>query len=238
MDRRDTIKSLLLGSIAGGVGLSTVPGCKTDDKTPAISPEKVGLYGRNEAELAHDQKIFAETYLTEYELTTVAVLCDIILPKTEKFGSASDAKVADFIEFIVKDIPNHQLPIRGGLMWLDHESFSRFGKSFAEASGPDQIKIIDDIAYPDKENKKPEFAQGRSFFNLMRNLTVTGYFTSKIGIDALGYVGNRPNIWDGIPEDVLKDHEVAYEEEWLAKCVDQSKREVIAEWDDDMNLIT
>jgi len=76
------------------------------------------------------------------------------------------------------------------------------------------------------------------FFSLMRNLTLTGYYTSKIGIEELGYKGNMPNVWDGVPEDVLEQHGLAYDEEWLAKCVDQSKRGIIAEWDNEGNLLT
>ena len=59
-----------------------------------------------------------------------------------------------------------------------------------------------------------------------------------MGWDDLGYVGNRPNIWDGVPEDVLKEHGMEYEAEWLAKCIDQSKRDITAEWDEDGNLLT
>ena len=81
-------------------------------------------------------------------------------------------------------------------------------------------------------------APGIKFFELMRNLTLTGYYTTRMGMDDLGFVGNFPNTWDGVPEEVLKDHDVAYDPEWLAKCVDQSKREVIAEWDDQGNLLT
>jgi len=77
-----------------------------------------------------------------------------------------------------------------------------------------------------------------NFFSLVRNLTMTGFYTSKIGIEEIGYKGNQPNVWDGVPQDVLDQHGVAYDEEWLAKCVDQSQRGVIAEWDEDGNLIT
>ncbi|MGB5652513.1 MAG: gluconate 2-dehydrogenase subunit 3 family protein, partial [Robiginitalea sp.] len=76
------------------------------------------------------------------------------------------------------------------------------------------------------------------FFNLVRNLTVCGYYTSKVGIEDLGYKGNMPNVWDGVPQDVLDKHGLAYEPEWLEKCVDQSQRGVIAEWDEDGNLLT
>ena len=179
-----------------------------------------------------------EEYLNEHELETIADLCDIILPATDTAGSANDAEVPAFIEFIVKDLPYHQLPVRGGLMWLDQESNKRFNKEFKSLTDAQQIEIVDDIAYPDPDNKKPDMAPGIQFFNLMRNLTLTGYYTTKMGFDDLGYKGNTPNIWDGVPADVLAEHDVDYDPEWIARCVDQSKREEIAKWDDDMNLIS
>ena len=72
----------------------------------------------------------------------------------------------------------------------------------------------------------------------MRNLTLTGYYTTRMGLDDLGYKGNTPNVWDGVPEDILKAHGMSYDEAGLAKCVDQSTRGVVAKWDDDGNLIS
>ena len=123
-------------------------------------------------------------------------------------------------------------------MWIDTESNRRFNKVFADASQEEQIQIIDDIAYPDPEDEKPEMKHGRNFFKLMRNLTLTGYYTTKIGFDDLGYVGNYPNVWDGVPEEVLAKHDVDYDPEWIARCVDQEKRNIQAEWDEEGNLLT
>lgn len=67
---------------------------------------------------------------------------------------------------------------------------------------------------------------------------MTGFYTSKIGIEELGYKGNSPNVLTGVPEDVLAQHGVTYDPEWIAKCVDQSKRNDVAEWDENGNLIT
>jgi len=235
MNRRDTFKTLFVGAIAGAT-VGAIPGCKPEEK---LTVQELPLYGRTPDEIARDQKILAEQYLNEHELATIAILCDIILPaQANQKNAASDAKVAEFIDFIVKDISSHQLKMRGGLMWLDGESKNRFGKVFKNCSNAEQIKVIDDIAYPDPDGKKPEMAAGIKFFDFIRGLTITGFYTSKIGIKELGYAGNRPNVWDGIPDDVLKKHGMAYEKEWLAKCVDQSKRNVIAEWDENMNLIT
>jgi len=239
MKRRDTLKTLLIGTVAGTT-LGSL-GCKTDGEETVVNKvldNSAGLYGRTPKEKAHDEKIMAQEYLNVSELSTIAVLCDIILPASPTAGSATDAKVPEFINFIVKEITSHQMPMRGGLMWLDIESNKRFDKEFSAASNEQQIQIVEDIAYPDDKNEKPEMAPGISFFNLMRNLTLTGYYTTKMGIDDLGYVGNYANIWDGVPDEVLKDHDVAYDPEWLAKCVDQSKREEIAVWDEEGNLLS
>lgn len=238
MKRRDSLKTLLVGTVAGATLGSTIS-CKNEPTTETEAVKSGdGLYGRQPKEIARDEKINGEIYLNEHELATIAVLCDIILPATADAGSANDAEVPAFIEFIVKDIPSHQLPMRGGLMWLDGETNTRFNKEFVNCTDTEQIQIIDDIAYPDPEGKKPTMSQGIKFFDLMRNLTLTGYYTTRIGLDDLGYTGNYANVWDGIPEEVLANHDVAYDPEWVAKCVDQSKRMDIAEWDTDGNLLT
>lgn len=227
--------------MVAGATVGTTTACQPDidnKSTSEVNDNAPGLYGRTPPEIEHDKQIMEAEFLNEHELTTIAVLCDIILPATDSAGSANDAAVSDFIEFIVKDIPRHQVPMRGGLMWLDAESNRRFGKEFANCSATEQIQIVDDIAYPDPDNKQPDMAHGRSFFNLMRNLTVTGYYTSQIGMKDLGYDGNYANVWDGVPAEVLAKHEVDYDPEWIAKCVDQEKRDIQAEWDDQGNLIT
>ncbi len=169
---------------------------------------------------------------------TMELLCALILPANDKYGSATDAGVPDFIEFMAKDMPNLQLPIRGGLMWLDNKANTDFGKEFKSLEEKDQEQILDAIAYPDPKLSNWEQPMEVQFFSLMRGLTMTGYYTSKEGIEDLGYKGNTPNVWDGVPQEVLDQHGLSYDEDWLAKCVDQSKRDVQAEWDDQGNLLT
>lgn len=235
MDRRETIKMLVIGGAGASLMLNS---CGTDNgdkkivENPAdlkVSDEPGEGYGRTPAEAARDARIRSETFFTEHEMATIAVLSDIIMPADDKFGSATDAKVPEFMEFIVKDMPSHQIPMRGGLMWLDHESTHRFKKDFKACSHKQQIAIVEDIAYPD--DVKPGMQQGATFFNRIRNLVTTGYFTSKIGIDYLGYVGNKPNVWDGVPEEVLKEHGMAYDEKMLAECIKPEERNIIMDWD-------
>ena len=240
MERRDSLKLLLVGAI-GGATVAGSSSCKSDlegSKKPLDGVDLNLSYGRTPAEKKLDQKVDEEIFLNEHELSTIAVLCDIILPATSTAGSATEAEVPDFIEFIVKDMPNHQLPMRGGLMWLDIQSNSRYDKQFVDLTNQEQIAIVDDIAYPDPDNKKPDMAPGIKFFDQMRNLTLTGYYTTRMGFDDLKVNSNYANVWDGVPKEVLAKHDVDYDEEWLAKCVDQSQRLTIAKWDDKGNLLS
>ena len=226
---------MLVGSIAaGGLILSACKPEEGEKKKPEGSGD--GFYGRTEKEKAHDAKVMSESFFNEHEIATVAVLCDLILPATATAGSAGAAGVPEFITFIVKDIKSHQIPLRGGLMWLDHRSMKLFNELFVDSTPAQQKQLLDEIAWPD--NASPEVVQGVNFFNHMRNLVLTGYYTTRMGIDDLGYKGNTPNVWDGVPADVLAKHGLAYDPAWLAKCVDQEKRAVVAEWDEEGNLIT
>lgn len=239
MDRRKSIKSLLLGGVAGGLALH---GCKPEAEAAAEAETALNGYSYNYGRTPEEKELImeleAEQFFSEHEMDTVKVLCALILPANEKFGSATDAGAPDFIEFMAKDIPELQTTLRGGLMWLDHRSNTEFGKEFKSAAEAEQKQLLDGIAYYDAAVPLREQALEIQFFALMRNLTLCGYFTSKMGIEDLGYKGNTPNVWDGVPQEVLDQHGVAYDEEWLAKCVDQSQRGVIAEWDEAGNLLT
>ncbi len=202
MNRRESLKLLGLTAVSSGVLLQA---CKPDAKTESADVKKgVAEAGREPFETERNESLNAAKFFNEHEMATITLLADIIIPKDEKSGSASDAKVPEFIEFIVKDIPSHQIPMRGGLKWLDLQSFSRFEKTFKDATTKQQIEIIDDIAYPGKV--KPGMQPGVAFFNKMRDLTASGFYTSKIGINDLEYLGNSPNEWTGVPKEVLKQY--------------------------------
>jgi hypothetical protein len=220
MDRRKSLKALALGTI-GGVAL--LDGCKPGDAKKVAANKSVAdgfTLDRQPEELARYDKVISETFFTENEMVVITLLADIIIPKDEVSGSASEAKVPEFIEFIVKDMPSNQTPMRGGLRWLDLRATNLFGKSFKQCSAADRIKLVDEIAYPKKATKL--VGQGVAFFTLMRDLTVTGFYTTKMGGDDLGYVGNQPNQWNGVPDDVLKQYNVAYTEKENKECVKYS----------------
>lgn len=213
MDRRKYLKTLAVGSLGATalIGQSCEPATEKGPVAPTFTID------RTPAELEREQKLLSETFFDEHEMKTISILSDIIIPKDETSGSATDAGVPAFIEFIVKDMPRHQTPMRGGLKWLDIQCMKRFNADFASCSSTQQIEMVDEIAYPEKA--KPEMQQGVAFFNLMRDLTACGFFTSEIGIKDLGYAGNKPNQWDGVPQEVLDHYGLKYDERTLAESV-------------------
>jgi gluconate 2-dehydrogenase gamma chain len=202
MNRRESLKAIGIGTLATGVLLDA---CKPDTKEEklATSPVKARP-DRLPEEIEREKKLMTETFFTPHEMATITILADIIIPRDERSGSASDAKVPDFIEFIVKDKPEHQVPLRGGLRWLDLQCFKRYNNPFVNSDAKQQLEIVDQIAYPGTATTAMQ--PGEAFFDRLRNLTATGFFTSKIGIEDIGYLGNRPNKWEGIPADIIKQY--------------------------------
>ncbi|SFN82399.1 Gluconate 2-dehydrogenase subunit 3 [Chitinophaga sp. YR627] len=228
MDRRESLKALTIGSLSVGAILT---GCD-DKKSPAKDKEtagKLGGYGRTEPEATRDAALMAETFFTATELKTITVLADIIIPADDHSISASAAKVPEFIEFMAKDQPQFKLPLRGGLRWLDVQCMKRYNNAFTDCTQQQQLELVDQIAYP--EQAKPEMSQGVAFFSLMRDLTANGFFTSEAGIRDLGYKGNVPTEWDGVPADVLQQYGLAYDEKLLPLYVKMEDRGTIMTWD-------
>jgi hypothetical protein len=146
---------------------------------------------------------YTPKFFTAHEWATIGLLVDLIIPKDEKSGSATDAGVPEFMDFMMIDQPARQTAMRGGLAWLDRECVSRFEKDFLTCTPAERSEVLDDISWPRKA--KPDSAHGVAFFNSFRDLTASGFFTSKMGIDDLQYMGNRfVAEWTGCPPEVLK----------------------------------
>lgn len=208
---------MAVGTLSAGVLLDACkPGDKKTEEKAVAGKDNEFTLDRFEAEKERERELMAKPFFTTHEMATITILADIIIPRDEVSGSASDAKVPEFIDFMVKDRPENQIPMRGGLRWLDVQSLKQFNKAFVDCTEQERIAIVDQIAYPKKA--KPEMAQGVAFFNLMRNLTASGFYTSQIGVKDLGYAGNTPNKWNGVPDDVLKQYNIAYSEREMKEC--------------------
>src|SRR5262245_10688229 len=178
------------------------------------------VWAPEEAEAAQSQvqaagRPFQPKFFTRHEYATVIVLADLIIPKDERSGGASDAGVPEFMDFMMVDQPARQTAMLGGLALVDHLSNTRFDKSFIESSDADRRSLLDEIAYPSTAH--PDLAAAVAFFSSFRDLTASGFWTSKMGVMDLQYVGNRPVAqWTGCPAEALAHLGVKYEEPWRA----------------------
>ena len=154
---------------------------------------------------------FKPKFFTAHEWRTVRVLVDYVIPRDAKSGSATDAAVPEFMDFIMGDKPDNQLWMRGGLAWLDLECERRIGTTFLGAKFAQRTQVLDDIAYPDKA--PAAMRAGVAFFNRFRDLTSSGFWTTKMGIEDLKYMGNRvmPG-WNGCPDAALAKLGVSYKD--------------------------
>lgn len=209
MKRRDTLKAISLSSF----GLAIAP------ESVAIDTKKEKGFkpgpGRTEEEILRDKQLMQQVFFTPDEMKTIEVLCDLILPADDVSVSASQVGVPAFIEFMAKDQPTYQTPLRGGIKWLDNFSVKKFGKAFVQLEKSQQIEIIELIAYP--EEATPEVSQGVAFFTRMRDLTISGFYTTAVGFQDLGYKGNQPNNWDGVPQEVLDKYQLTYDPLYFQK---------------------
>jgi hypothetical protein len=165
-----------------------------------------------EAARAQDAKRatpFKPRFFTAHEYATVTVLVDLIIPRDERSGSATDAGVPQFMDFMMIDQPPRQIAMRGGLALVDRLSEDRVGKRFVNASDAERRRILDEIAYT--SNPDPGLSHAVAFFSSFRDLTASGFWTTKLGIQDLQYQGNTYVAeWDGCPEAALKKLGVKY----------------------------
>ncbi len=192
MDRREALKTLSLGTLAASFMLT---GCETPPYRDAA--DKFWKHVTEE-----DLEKWERQFFTDHEFETVRQLANIIIPADERSGNAEEAGVPEFIDFMMLDRPSMQTPIRGGLKWLDNKCLQRFNKNFIDASEEEKTSMLDDIAYP--ETAPAEMQAGVSFFNRFRDLVASGFWSSKIGIEDIGYIGNRPTVWKGCSHEALE----------------------------------
>jgi hypothetical protein len=159
------------------------------------------------------QAAYVPKFFTRREWATVRLLADYVIPRDARSGSATDAKVPEFMDWLLADKEasvTSQTSMRGGLAWLDSEARERFGKTFVGATDPQRRQILDDIAFP--RRAKPELSHGVAFFTRFRDLTAAGFFSSATGHADLGYRGNTFNpTWNGCPQPALTKLGVTYD---------------------------
>ena len=143
------------------------------------------------------------------EWKQLRILVDLIIPKDERSGSATDAGVPEFMDFICVAYPDRQQGMRDGLRWLDALAYDTYHKNFANCSDAEHRAMLDQIAWPAKAT--PEMREGVQHFNRIRDFTASGFFSSQMGVKDIGYMGNTALAeWKGCPRAALEHIGVKY----------------------------
>jgi gluconate 2-dehydrogenase gamma chain len=177
--RRDILRTLAFGAVGGSV-LQVIP---------AEAAEYIHQMVHKEKAAAPAGK-YTPKYFSPAQYATLIALCDAIIPRDEKSGGAVEAGAPEFIDLLTSENPEYQLKLGGGLFWLDGFCTDRYGNVFLECSPAQKKEVLDLIAFRKNAKKDPALSQGVAFFAFLRSLTCDGYYTSKIGIADLGYIGN------------------------------------------------
>jgi len=179
ISRRDILRTLAFGAAAGSV-LQIIPAEAAEYVHQMVHKEKA----------AAPAGAYTPKYFSAAQYAAVIFLCDTIIPKDEKSGGAVEAGAPEFIDLLTSENPEYQLRLGGGLFWLDAACRNRYGTVFMECPPEQKKEILDLIAFRKNAKKDASLSQGVAFFAFLRNLTCDGFYTSKIGITDLQYIGN------------------------------------------------
>jgi gluconate 2-dehydrogenase gamma chain len=199
VDRRDALKAMALMPLAAAMTWTDAEAERATAQVEASLEESA-----------------APVFFNAREWRTVRVLVDDIIPADARSGAATSAKVPEFMDFLLNEASaGNQTSMRNGLAWIDTEARTRFEKGYADCSTPQRHAILNDIAWPAKAD--PAFAAAVTWFNSMRDMTASGFFSSRVGYRDLGYTGGVaiPR-WSGSPPALLRHLGVSYDK-WDAK---------------------
>jgi gluconate 2-dehydrogenase subunit 3-like protein len=176
---------------------------------PTAEQQRVRRFVDSALKSAAEGTAYAPRFFTAAEFRTAQILADMIIPRDERSGNASDAGVPEFMDFMMIDRPGDQKWMREGLQWLDAQSNARFGKPFADGAEAEREQILNDIAWPARA--PAAMTDGVTFFNRFRDLTSSGFWSSRIGVKDLQYEGNLALAeWNGCPPAALEKLGVSY----------------------------
>lgn len=181
ISRRDILRTLAAGA-AGGAVLQVIPAQAAAFAHQMVMKEKA----------ASPTGKYTPKYFTAKQYATLTSLCDSIIPKDDHSGGAIEAGAPEFIDLLTSENDNYALQLGGGLMWLDNYCGELYGNAYLDCPPAQQKETLDLIAFKANAKKQPALSQGVAFFGFLRKMTCDGFYTSKIGIDDLQYIGNVP----------------------------------------------
>jgi gluconate 2-dehydrogenase gamma chain len=181
LNRRDILRTLAAG-VAGGAVLQVIPVQAAAFAHALVMQEKA----------ASPTGQYTPKYFATTQYATLVALCDAILPKDDQSGGATEAGAPEFIDLLTSENDDYALRLGGGMAWLEHFCMDRYGSAYMSCTAEQQKETLDLIAYRANAKKDASLSQGVAFFAFLRKMTCDGFYSSKIGIDDLQYVGNVP----------------------------------------------
>jgi gluconate 2-dehydrogenase gamma chain len=179
VSRRDILKSLVFGA-AGGSVLQMIPAQAAEYAHALVQKEKAASAAGK----------YVPKYFSAHQYETLTSLCDTIIPKDERSGGAVEAGAPEFIDLLTSENEKFQTRLGGGLMWLDNFCIDRCGKVYLGCAPEQRKEVLELIAYRKNAKTNPGITSGVAFFSFLRRMTCDGFYTSKIGIADLQYIGN------------------------------------------------
>jgi gluconate 2-dehydrogenase gamma chain len=179
ISRRDVLRNLTAGAVGGSV-LQIIPA-----EAAALAHHMI----RQEKASSPAGK-YTPKFFDAHHYETLTVLCDMIIPKDEKSGGALEGQAPEYLDLLTSENLQMQLDIGGGLMWLENFCSDRYAQTFLQCTPAQRNGILDLLAYKKNVKDDPTLGQGVQFFAILRHMTCDGYFTSKVGIADLQYIGN------------------------------------------------
>jgi len=178
ISRRDILRTLAYGAVSGSV-LQVIPAEAAEFVHQVVRGEKAAAAGK-----------YAPKFFSASQFATLTALCDAILPKDDRSSGAVEAGAPEFIDLLTSENEDFQLRLGGGLMWLDSFCLDRHTSTYITCTPAQQKEVLDAIAFRRNAKTDPTLSQGITFFALLRNMTCDAFYTSKIGIEDLQYMGN------------------------------------------------
>jgi gluconate 2-dehydrogenase gamma chain len=179
ISRRDILKTLAIGAAAGSV-LQVIPAEAAEYAHQLVQKEKA----------ASATGKYAPKYFSAHQYDTLKSLCDTIIPKDDHSGGAVEAGAPEFIDLLTSENEEFQVKLGGGLMWLDSFCADRYEKAYLDCTPEQRKEALDLIAYRRNAVQDHSLSQGVAFFAFLREMTCDGFYSSKIGIADLQYIGN------------------------------------------------
>jgi hypothetical protein len=181
INRRDILRTLAAG-VAGGAVLQVIPLQAAAFAHQMVMQEKA----------ASPTGQYKPKYFAAAQYATLTSLCDSIIPKDDHSAGAVESGAPEFIDLLTSENEDYAERLGGGLMWLDHHCAEKYGNAYLQCTPEQQKETLDLIAFRANAKKDPELSQGVAFFAFLRKMTCDGFYSSKIGIADLQYIGNVP----------------------------------------------